>query len=43
MNVSSMFHPLTDYQLFNDVHFFHMPDEDLETDGKQVNSLEFAD
>ena len=31
-----MFHPLTDYQLFNDVHFFHMPDEELETDGKQV-------
>jgi len=36
LNVSSMFHPLTDYQLFNDVHFFHMPDEEHEKDGKQI-------
>ncbi len=30
--MESLFHPLTDYQLFNDVHFFELPDEDPEAD-----------
>ncbi len=32
LNVGSLFHPMTDHQLFDDSHFWHMPPADEDSD-----------
>ncbi len=32
LNVGSLFHPMSDYQLFDDSHFWHMPPADEDSD-----------
>jgi hypothetical protein len=41
--VNPLFHPLTDHQLFDDVHFFHLPDEDHNSGDKQGDFDAIAD